>query len=65
MWGLVQSVLCGPYRVHERPKRVVLTMEITKYISVYSIMSERKYYQIVVDKGIQIHIQENTAYDDK
>ena len=48
-----------------RSKRVVLTMEITKYISVYSIMSEHKYYQIVVDNGIQIHMQENTAYDDK
>ena len=27
-------------------------------------MFERTYYQIVVD-GIQIHIQENTAYADK
>ena len=28
-------------------------------------MSERKYYQIVADNGIQIHMQENTAYNDK
>lgn len=45
--------------------RVVLTMDETPYLNVYSTMFENKHSQIVVDDNMQTCTQENIAYDDK
>ena len=47
-----------------RSRRVVLTTEVTPYVSVYSTMFEHRHSQIVVDDGLQTYIQDNTVYSD-
>ena len=56
----------GLYRARERrrSRRMVLITEVIRYLSVYS-MFDRKLSHIVVDDGVQTHIEENTAYNDK
>ena len=63
----LSSVGGGAYRVHEgqKSRRMVLTMEVTPCLKVYSTMLEHKHSQIVVGDDTQTHIQENAACDDK
>ena len=48
-------------RERRRSRCVVLTMEVSPYLNVYSIMFEHKHSQIVFDNGIQTYIQENAV----
>ena len=43
---------------------MVLTIEVARYLNVYSTMCEHKHSQTVVDDAMHAYIQENTAYGD-
>ena len=48
-------------RERRKLKHVVLTMEVTPFLKVYSTVFEHRHSHILADDCIQIYIQENTA----